>query len=406
MLIYRQEKYNKCEDFGKINIQRNYILSIAVHKPDDEQGMVSIMKVKVDTLTEGVRLVNDVMGKTTEPIVPRNTIVTKKIIEVLQAFSIEEVDVEQVSPVDSYRKEDSLKPSERISPDSEIESPRMENEFLNDYNEAVKLFKKEFKKWQAGINVEIYTIRNSIIELFEQFSKNAQQLVFLHNYGKKEEYFFHHAVATALISGAVARNMHLRKSEINQVILATILSNCGMAKLDPKLLSKEKWTDVDKKEYLKHPGMSYKMVEHIPSLSTAAKLAILQHEEREDGTGFPFGEQSKKIHPFAKIIACSDLYYQIVWNPFSFEKKTSFAAIDQLEYESFGKYDIHTVKALIECIAKYAIELDVQLSNGITGKIVYVDSNHPSRPVIKLEGSGQIISLMDHPETTIKAVFM
>src|SRR5690606_37653845 len=113
---YRQEKYNKCEDFGKINIQRNYILAIAVYKPDDEQGMVSIMKVKVDALTEGVRLVNDVMGKTTEPIVPRNTIVTKKIIEVLQAFSIEEVDVEQVSPVDSYRKVDSLKPSERISP--------------------------------------------------------------------------------------------------------------------------------------------------------------------------------------------------------------------------------------------------------------------------------------------------
>ena len=35
------------------------------------------------------------------------------------------------------------------------------------------------------------------------------------------------------------------------------------------------------------------MVQHIPSLKEGAKVAILQHHERLDGSGYPFGVKSE-----------------------------------------------------------------------------------------------------------------
>ena len=51
------------------------------------------MKVKVSELKEGYRLLEDVTSLTKYPIVPKNTVITDEIIEVLKAFLIEEVNV-------------------------------------------------------------------------------------------------------------------------------------------------------------------------------------------------------------------------------------------------------------------------------------------------------------------------
>lgn len=350
-----------------------------------------VLRVKVESLTEGYRLIADVKGKTNSPLVPRNTVITREIIDVLRAFLIEEVEVEKIANTKVITEQKRMNINE---PKLEKENVTIhKEEFYYNYSKVVDEFQKEFKKWQAGIDIDIYTIRKNIIPLFEEFLAQPYHLLLLHKYGENKEYFFHHAVATALISGLIAKKLDLPRSDTNQVILAAILSNCGMAKLDVQLMRKTIYTEAEQKELRKHPGISYKMVQDIPSLNTAAKLAILQHEEREDGSGFPFGEKSDRIHLYAKIIACSDEYYKMVWEPETMQKNISLNVIEKMDHEIFGKININVLEALKACIAQYAVDMNVKLSNKNTGKVVFVDLNHPSRPVIKLENDGKIISL-------------
>mgnify|MGYP001164604621 CR=1 FL=1 len=363
------------------------------------------MRVKVESLTEGYRLIADVKGKTNLPLVPRNTVITREIIDVLRAFLIEEVEVEKIAYTKVITEQKRTNINEpNMEKETEIVTMQKE-EFYYNYSKVVEEFRKEFKKWQAGIDIDIYTIRKNIIPLFEEFLALPYHLLLIHKYGENGKYFFHQAVAIALISGLIAKKLDLPRSDTNQVILAAILSNCGMAKLDVQLMRKTVHTEAEQKELRKHPGISYKMVQDIPSLNTAAKLAILQHEEREDGSGFPFGEKSERIHLYAKIIACSDEYYKMVWDPETMQKNIPLNVIEKMDHEIFGKININVLEALKACIAQYAVDMNVRLSNKDTGKIVFVDLNHPSRPVIKLENGGEIISLNEEQKLQIIDIY-
>ena len=81
-----------------------------------------------------------------------------------------------------------------------------------------------------------------------------------------------------------------------------------MAKLNPAILQKSKIASEDIKEIKMHPSENYKMIKDISSLTKDAKIAILQHHERLDGSGYPFKEKGAKIHHYAKIIAIADVY--------------------------------------------------------------------------------------------------
>lgn len=47
----------------------------------------------------------------------------------------------------------------------------------------------------------------------------------------------------------------------------------------------------------------------------------------------------------------------------------------------------------------------LQLSNNSRGEIVFIDDDEPTRPMVKLKDSGEIISLQDHPTLHIEDVF-
>ena len=41
-------------------------------------------------------------------------------------------------------------------------------------------------------------------------------------------------------------------------------------------------------------------------------MAALQHHERYDGTGYPFGIKADKMHPLSKIVAVADIYSAMI----------------------------------------------------------------------------------------------
>jgi HD-GYP domain-containing protein (c-di-GMP phosphodiesterase class II) len=51
------------------------------------------------------------------------------------------------------------------------------------------------------------------------------------------------------------------------------------------------------------------MLKSLASITEGLLLGVLQHHEREDGSGYPLGVQAKKIHAYAQIIAVSDVYH-------------------------------------------------------------------------------------------------
>jgi HD-GYP domain-containing protein (c-di-GMP phosphodiesterase class II) len=367
------------------------------------------MKMRVSQLKAEaeLRLIENVNGLTKNPIVPKDTIITNEIIDVLNAFAIKEVDVVKAGSNEKLtKKKEKNQQSDNI--DQVSESGQSENQLLyfqQQYQEVVKEYKKEFQRWQSGGTVDISIIRRLVIPLFEQLEKEPIHILLLQNYiDTVQEYIYHHAISVGLISGYLAKRLNMNRGEYNQITLAGSLSDCGMAKVNPGILNQNIINNADQREIKLHPTYSYKMIQNIPSLSTNAKLAVLKHHERIDGSGYPLKEKGENIHLHAKIIAIADVYHALICNRIYKPRVSPFRAIEIMTREMFGKLDVSVLQTLTNCLMPLSINMLVKLSTNQIGKILFIDHRYPTRPVIQLVENNEVIQLNQQNDILIEEI--
>lgn len=349
------------------------------------------MRVKIKELQEGCILSEDVISWTNRPIVQKKTVLTNELLEILHAFLIKDVAVERMLVNGTP-----FIPSELIEEEkeSEKESNKKEESFTDYFLQAVQQYKKEFQSWQAGTTVDISKIRNIIIPLIEKSETRSSDLFTLHHLSTENEYLFQHSIAVGLISGFIGKKLNYNKGDIAQLAVAGCLSDCGMAKIPSNILNKKDALTRDEFEEVKqHPTYSYKMIQNATLLRDGAKISIFQHHERLDGSGYPLGEKDQKIHPFAKIIAVADTFHAMTSQRLYRKKQSPFKVLEMIIQDNFGKFDIASIRALQAGIMNFSIGSKVKLSNGQVAEILFIEEKSPTRPLIKLIHSEEIIHL-------------
>ncbi|CED99885.1 metal dependent phosphohydrolase [Caldibacillus thermoamylovorans] len=364
------------------------------------------MKMRVSQLKPeaGLRLIENVNGLTKNPIVPKDTIITNEVIDVLNAFAVKEVEAVKADNSEKLIKKKAK--NHQIDPISESkQNDKKLLYFQQHYQEVVKEYKKEFQRWQSGGTVDISIIRRLVIPLFEQLEKEPIHVLFLQNYIENvQDYIYHHAISVGLISGYLAKRLNMNRGECFQVTLAGSLCDCGMARVNPGILNQNIINNDDQREIKLHPIYSYKMLQKIPSLSTSAKLAVLKHHERIDGSGYPLKEKGKNIHLYAKIIAIADVYHALICNRIYKTKVSPFRAIEIMTREMFGKLDVSVLQTLTNCLMPLSINMLIKLSTHQIGKILFIDHRYPTRPVIQLVESNEVIQLNEQNDISIKEI--
>lgn len=353
---------------------------------DDE---VYSLHINLSEIQEGCILSADVFSRTNRPIIPKNTVITNLHISVLRAFNIEEVEIEKtlLSGL-SFNLDD-------MEDEVSEENTGLSHLGLTDlFLKSVYQYKREFESWQAGLSVDIGKIRGLLLPLLDKMENSPDEVFNLYRYSTKETYMFQHSIAVGLICGFIGKRMNLDKGDWVQIALAGCLADCGMAKISPSILNKI--TPLTSKEYHEiknHPVYSYKMVRNIPVLRSDVKAAILEHHERLDGSGYPLGEKEKRIPPVAKIIALADIYHAMTSERPYRSKQSPYKVLEMILEDSFGQFDINVLKILRSAIINFSTGDKVRLSDGRVAEVLFVDEKSPTRPLIKLMESGEIIQL-------------
>lgn len=357
------------------------------------------MRVSTNLLQIGCILSEDVFSLTNKPIIPKKTVLSRELLDILEIFMIKDVGVEA-----ALVNGEPFQPAEIIV-DAQRQDSVSESEFLPLYLHAVKEYKKLFSSWQAGAPIDIGKVRNVIIPLAEKAMSRPDQLFMLHHYSTKEDYIYHHSVSVALMSGYIASKLNYDQGDCNQITLAGLLSDCGMAKIDPSILNKKQpLTAREYEEIKQHPSYSYKMIRNIPILKEGAKLAVFQHHERVDGSGYLLAIMGDQLHPFGKIVAVADVYQAMTSERPYRTKQSQYKVLEQIIQEFFGKFDLHVVNALTSAIANFSIGSRVRLSNNMTGEIVFIEPNQPTRPMVKDSRTGDIIRLASNRDLYIEEI--
>jgi HD-GYP domain-containing protein (c-di-GMP phosphodiesterase class II) len=111
-----------------------------------------------------------------------------------------------------------------------------------------------------------------------------------------------------------------------------------------------------------------------------------------------------KISIFAQIIAVADTFHAMTSERVYRSKESPFKVIDMFKEYEFGKFDIKVVEALVQLVAGLPIGTTIELSNMEHANIMFVNRFAPTRPLVKLANTGEIIDLSKHRNLYISQV--
>lgn len=361
------------------------------------------MRVKVKDLVEGCILTEDVFSLTSRSIVQKNTVLTDQLIEILHLFLVPSVKVSKTLvtgipfvPAEVIEERDKTK---------DILYYHEKKDFTKLFLQAAQEYKKQFQSWQSGIPIDILKIRSILLPLLDEGKIKSSDIFSLHHLSNNEEYYSQHAVAVGLLCGFMARKLDYPTGEVVQAALAGVLSDCGMAKVRHGMVQKKSsLTSPEFEEIKKHTNYSYQMVQQVNLLKESTKVAIIQHHERLDGSGYPFGLHSKQIHPVAKLIGIADTYHAMTSERLYRKKQSPFRVLELMRQDYFGKFDLSALKALSEGILNFSTGSKVRLSNGQLGEVLFITEKSPTRPLIKLTETEKVLNLEENLDLFIEEI--
>ena len=179
------------------------------------------------------------------------------------------------------------------------------------------------------------------------------------------------ALNTTAVAIRLARQDAEWKHRLEDVALAAIVHDAGMAAMPLQLIQKqERYNEEDRRLLETHVGLAADALKTCVPTEGWLHDAIRSHHEHCDGTGYPMGLMGPKIPRLARLLAVSDMYAALSTRRPHRPSYSSRAALTEtlLEAER-GLLDMD-IAGMLEKLTPYPIGSLVELSDGSIGRVV------------------------------------
>lgn len=285
------------------------------------------------------------------------------------------------------RVEEEKTHAQRIVASSEFQT------FEIDYSHALSFLQEVFD----GISRKAYTIeideliksveplfisRNTITELFDMINQ-------MHSLNDS---VYAHCVNVALIARMMGRWLHLEQHDLDILTCCGLLHDIGKIKIPDAILNKpDKLTPEEYHIVQAHTKFGYNML-RTQNIDVRIKQAALMHHERFDGSGYPNHLTPEYLTDFPMIIAIADVYDAMTAARSYRSQLCPFEVIANFETEGYQKYHTKYLYIFLHRIASTYENNRVMLNDGRACKIVMINQNALSRPIVSFDG-GECLDL-------------
>ncbi len=337
-------------------------------------------RIQIDQVQPGMVLSKTVLNSDFIVILAENTVLTQAHITRLKFLDVDELYVK-----DAFEMNANETAAQFLLSRS--------NAFAGKYKTVLRVIENIFVNIDRDGHIPKEKInsllRSSVIPMVHE----SGTMDYLYQLKNVNGSLYNHCLRVALLSGVLAKWSHLRKKQIEEVVQAGLLHDIGKMQLPKGLLERniENFTSVEFEEYKLHPQKGYDMLlnEDIPQ---EIKYAVLQHHERNDGSGYPRRLTGRDIHPYAKIIAVVDLYEHLTMERPGFVRKTPFDALQEITKEMFSKLEPSYCMPFIENVQQSFLGSKVVLSDLREGVIAYYPKDYAALPFVKIKDN-EVIDL-------------
>ncbi|MGB3724756.1 MAG: HD domain-containing phosphohydrolase [Glaciecola sp.] len=250
-------------------------------------------------------------------------------------------------------------------------------------NKSHAIHKQYTQNIKKGLNIELDDARNIMCEVYDSLARNPNALLCLSLIMNHNDYLAKHAVHVAILMCYMAQRMDMSEADCERLGLLGYFFDIGMTKVPAHILSKAIALSQDEKVLVKsHVNDSLNMVKPL-KLDSEILLAIEQHHERLDGSGYPNGYSGSKISKFSRMLAIADTYDALTSDRAFQQAKSPTAAMKILNTADNG-YDQKLVLQFVRYLGVYPVGSLVMLSNKRIALVIENNLQKPSEPTVKV----------------------
>ncbi len=353
--------------------------------------------VPIEWLQPGMRADCDVYAGLTR-LLAEGTIITAGMLLSLKSRNILQIEVRLGStlaqaPGLPHGQQAALMQRERLWQDAEAiyeqhgialaVNPRL-------INEATQLTRALFQQLRESGSFNPLELKPLAVEMVGQYLARRELPVKLLERQTPDAYLYRHGINSALLCLSIARDWTSDAEELEALVLAAMLHDSGLARLEDSLLLKPgPLDDSEWRQVRQHTHWGEQLAR--PALAEGpARSIIASHHERIDGRGYPDQLSGVTIDRLARLGAICDVYDALTANR-SYQRRHNFSrAIDIIVHGAGSQFDTALVHQFIRRTGRFPVGTFVQLSSGAIGAVKQVNTDALWRPVVAvvLDSSG------------------
>ncbi|MDR5659698.1 HD-GYP domain-containing protein [Serpentinicella sp. ANB-PHB4] len=324
-------------------------------------------KVVFHQLTSGMILKTDLYSENELLLLPKGTVISDHLINFLSKWNIEYFEIlnEPQSNIDKrYKKEKRM-----------YDTYKKSTEKVVDFMDEI----------QSNNTLQLDKI-NNLIDQMSHFTDIQKTFHIMAQLKNEDLYTYQHSVNVSIYAMFIGKWLSLNNLKLKNLISSALLHDIGKLKISKEIVMKPGKLTVEEFRQIKsHPTLGHDLFKLSDHYQYDIAMGILQHHEKEDGSGYPYSIKGNRIHLFGKIIAVADIYDAMTSKRVYKDKQSPFKTAEQLLSDCFGQLDSKIVTTFIKKMSDFYIGASVLLSNGLIGQIIMNNPQSPTKPLVKVK---------------------
>lgn len=199
---------------------------------------------------------------------------------------------------------------------------------------------------------------------------------------------YFHALNVTVLSLILAKALGMGEEETKHLGMGAVFHDIGKLEIPSRILMKTEPLNKPERSLFEMHCEYGMNITSKAGLSKQAIEIVMQHHEYVDGSGYPGKLKAEKISPLSKIVSIVNAYDNLC-NPVCLaDALTPHEALSQMFAIKRDKFDTEMLKAFIHCLGVYPPGSVVQLSNGMQGMVISVNTAKSLKPNVLVYDPG------------------
>lgn len=341
---------------------------------------------------------------------------------------IRKIGIKQLYYYSDKSKQKPLPPNQRDNPDSVEDDTANETKDL--WNEKVERFKK-LKERRKRINKcekeYVNTIQNvkklmkelgarphqaieeatkMIDNIVDSLLDESELVVHLMNQNNMDETLYYHSLNVTFLSLMLAKASGFSREQMQNIGLGALLHDIGQSKIPSQILRKQTPRNQAEQNFFElHPSYGLHSAEKLDNITEEIKHIIMQHHERNDGTGYPNKLKAEQIDILSKVVIICNSYDNHCNHTNPADSLTPYESLSYMFKQEKAGYDGELLAHLVRCLGIYPPGTVVELSNGTIGIVISLNQGdllYPSVLIYDAEIPKEEAIIVDLKDSMLK----